>query len=107
MADITERGAVTTPSYGCSFPGCVRHPRHGDTILRISAKGVAFVGRCEEHYGDETGTELARQYEDVARNHKGYSQETCVRCGWTMGDPPLNCQNDDTPHRFSSQGGFV
>lgn len=32
----------------------------------------------------------------------GYSEETCVRCGWTMGQPPLNCQNDDTPHRFPS-----
>lgn len=34
---------------------------------------------------------------------KGYSEETCVRCGWTMGQSPLNCQNDDTPHRFPSQ----
>jgi len=34
---------------------------------------------------------------------KGHSEERCVRCGWTMGQPPLNCQNDDTPHRFPSQ----
>lgn len=33
----------------------------------------------------------------------GYSEETCLRCGWTMGQPALNCQNDDTPHRFPSQ----
>ena len=31
------------------------------------------------------------------------SREQCVRCGWVMGTPPLNCQNDDTPHRFLSQ----
>lgn len=34
---------------------------------------------------------------------KGYSEETCVRCGWTMGQPALNCQNDNTPHCFPSQ----
>ena len=34
---------------------------------------------------------------------KGHSEETCIRCGWTMGQPPLNCQNDDSPHRFPSQ----
>ena len=26
-----------------------------------------------------------------------------MRCGWKMGQPALNCQNDDTPHRFPSQ----
>jgi hypothetical protein len=36
-------------------------------------------------------------------DHKGYSEERCSRCGWVMGSPPLNCQNDDTPHRFPSQ----
>lgn len=40
-----------------------------------------------------------------AKDSQGYSEETCVRCGWTMGEPSLNCQNDDTPHRFPSQGG--
>lgn len=34
---------------------------------------------------------------------KGYSEEQCVRCGWVMGRPALNCQNDDTPHVFPSQ----
>lgn len=33
---------------------------------------------------------------------RGHSEETCLRCGWTMGQPPINCQNDDTPHRFPS-----
>lgn len=36
-------------------------------------------------------------------DHKGYSEEQCIRCGWMMGDRPLNCQNDDTPHVFPSQ----
>lgn len=36
-------------------------------------------------------------------DHKGFSEEKCVRCGWVMGHPPLNCNNDDTPHQFPSQ----
>jgi hypothetical protein len=40
----------------------------------------------------------------VLGEDKGYSEEQCIRCGWTMGQPPLNCQNDDTPHAFPSQG---
>ena len=36
-------------------------------------------------------------------DHKGFSEERCVRCGWVMGQPAKNCQNDDTPHRFPSQ----
>lgn len=34
--------------------------------------------------------------------NRGYSEETCIRCGWRMGNPPLNCQNDNTPHVFPS-----
>lgn len=52
-------------NFGCSFPGCDRHPSKGDTILRISAKGVPFVGRCEHHYGPG-GSEQARQDEAAA-----------------------------------------
>lgn len=36
-------------------------------------------------------------------DHKGYSEEKCLRCGWVMGHQPLNCNNDDTPHVFPSQ----
>lgn len=36
-------------------------------------------------------------------DHKGHSEEMCVRCGWVMGHRPLNCMNDDTPHVFPSQ----
>lgn len=63
--------------FGCSFPGCDRHPRNGDTILRISAKGkgMVFVGRCEEHYGDESGPELARGAEDAARVWRSVEEE--------------------------------
>lgn len=94
-------------SYGCSFPGCDRHPSKGDTILRISAKGGPFVGRCADHYGNEEGAIMAEADERAVAEHmagnKGFSEETCVRCGWRMGSPPLNCQNDNTPHRFPSQ----
>lgn len=38
----------------------------------------------------------------AAQDHKGFSEEQCFRCGWVMGRPALNCQNDDTPHRFPS-----
>ena len=41
---------------------------------------------------------LARRHD-----HKGHSEEMCIRCGWIMGHIPLNCQNDDTPHVFPSQ----
>ena len=36
-------------------------------------------------------------------DHKGHSEERCVRCGWVMGDRPLNCTNNDMPHCFPSQ----
>lgn len=36
-------------------------------------------------------------------DNKGFSEETCIRCGWVMGMPALNCNNDDTPHVFPSQ----
>ena len=36
-------------------------------------------------------------------DHKGHSEEMCIRCGWIMGHIPLNCQNDDSPHIFPSQ----
>lgn len=38
----------------------------------------------------------------MAEDHRGYSEETCIRCGWRMGEPAINCQNDNTPHRFPS-----
>lgn len=36
-------------------------------------------------------------------DHKGHSEEKCIRCGWVMGHTALNCMNDDTPHVFPSQ----
>lgn len=39
----------------------------------------------------------------TAHDNKGFSEEKCIRCGWIMGHPPLNCNNDNTPHRFPSQ----
>jgi len=40
-------------------------------------------------------------------DHKGYSEEKCLRCGWVMGHRALNCQNDNTPHVFPSQLDFL
>ena len=40
--------------------------------------------------------------EIAAHDNKGFSEERCLRCGWVMGSPALNCNNDDTPHRFPS-----
>jgi hypothetical protein len=40
-------------------------------------------------------------------DHKGHSEEKCVRCGWVMGHRALNCMNDDTPHVFPSQQAEV
>jgi hypothetical protein len=44
-----------------------------------------------------------QESEGTVHNHNGYSEEQCVRCGWVMGSPALNCNNDDTPHVFPSQ----
>lgn len=53
---------------------------HGDTILRISAKGVPFVGRCEEHYGNEDGPKLAREYEKtVDTGISKYARDSSLR----------------------------
>lgn len=41
--------------------------------------------------------------EPAEHDHKGFSEEKCVRCGWVMGRAPLNCMNDNTPHVFPSQ----
>jgi hypothetical protein len=39
----------------------------------------------------------------IVHDHKGHSEEKCLRCGWVMGHRALNCMNDDTPHVFPSQ----
>ena len=56
--------------------------------------------------GDEpmhTPDEWAPPAPKGPHDHKGHSEEKCVRCGWVMGHQPLNCQNNDTPHVFPSQ----
>lgn len=40
---------------------------------------------------------------DLIEGYVATSEKKCIRCGWVMGDPPLNCQNDNTPHKFPSQ----
>lgn len=48
-------------------------------------------------------SEWARPEPEQPHDHKGHSEERCIRCGWVMGGRPLNCVNDDSPHRFPSQ----
>jgi hypothetical protein len=50
-----------------------------------------------------TPDEWAPSPAEPPHDHKGHSEEKCVRCGWVMGHRPLNCMNDDTPHVFPSQ----
>lgn len=50
-----------------------------------------------------TPDEWAPPLPEGPHDHKGHSEEKCVRCGWVMGNRPLNCLNDDTPHVFPSQ----
>lgn len=50
-----------------------------------------------------TPDEWAPPLPEAPHDHKGHSEEKCLRCGWVMGHRPLNCMNDDTPHRFPSQ----
>ena len=50
-----------------------------------------------------TPDEWAPPTPEGPHDHKGYSEERCVRCGWVMGHQPLNCNNDNTPHVFPSQ----
>lgn len=45
---------------------------------------------------------LSRRW-PAPHDHKGFSEEKCIRCGWVMGHQALNCNNDDTPHVFPSQ----
>lgn len=56
-----------------------------------------------EGFDPETGHRHDCRRLDSALNDKGFSEEKCERCGWVMGHPPLNCQNDNTPHLFPSQ----
>lgn len=49
------------------------------------------------------GSDYASQNPESPHDNKGYSEEKCTRCGWVMGNKPLNCKNDDTPHVFPSQ----
>lgn len=90
---------------------------HGMTAMDVL--NYAWTIICNVSEGDwtkqlpkwrEAAIRLREQYHALLdemrdpHDHKGYSEEKCVRCGWVMGQPPLNCQNDDTPHRFPSQG---
>lgn len=65
----------------------------------ISDDEVEWLGWDYVEHGTQRGI-------DEDHDHKGFSEEKCVRCGWIMGNAPLNCQNDNTPHVFPSQLGW-
>jgi hypothetical protein len=58
---------MSARDFKCSFPDCGRNVADGDTILRISAKGTPFVGRCSEHYGPGGREQAAADEAAVAR----------------------------------------
>lgn len=70
----------------------------------------AMLGKAVAHIDYVGSRECPMQWSRFDRDdqvppydNKGFSEERCTRCGWVMGHPPLNCQNDNTPHVFPSQ----
>lgn len=83
--------------------------RLGDMAVPVEREAVARLTETVEAAKAARADFLdqldGREHVDTSgHDHAGYSEEKCVRCGWVMGNPPLNCQNDNTPHRFPSQG---
>lgn len=85
------------------------HKPHISPTFEEIAGAVARGWCAPETEAKEMDADLAyaitREVETLLASHddKGFSEEKCLRCGWVMGMAPLNCQNDDTPHRFPSQ----
>lgn len=70
---------MTEPLYPCSFPGCERSLSNGDSIIRISAKGGPFIGRCAEHIGsDEEREKLTKTHDIVAEASSELSPENPI-----------------------------
>lgn len=55
----------------------------------------------------EAPSQFTIEQRALLHDDKGASEEMCTRCGWVMGNPPLNCLNDNTPHVFPSQMSSV
>lgn len=90
-------------------------PQGGDFPMRraIEKEYHEITGEWPEFIFSGWGAELTESERAVVENRqpgphddKGFSEEKCLRCGWVMGQSPLNCQNDDTPHVFPSQQRF-
>lgn len=87
-------------------------PWGGDFPMRraIERAYIEITGEAPKFIFSGWGEELTEPERAAVENrepethdNKGFSEEKCLRCGWIMGQPPLNCNNDDTPHRFPSQ----
>ena len=86
-------------------------PPGGDYPMRqaVAAAYKELTGQDDVFLFSGWGAELTEPERAVVErrlpaghDNKGFSEEKCVRCGWVMGQPALNCQNDDTPHSFPS-----
>jgi hypothetical protein len=78
-------------------------------LARIAAleEQVAWYDAALESARAEAGINEPMSLEYIHANPNSHSREKCLRCGWVMGMPPLNCVNDDTPHRFPSQADWL
>lgn len=88
------------------FYGYENPPPRITERTRLDIIRVARHVRSHDDRPFEEADRLIMMFErtENEHDHKGYSEEKCVRCGWVMGTPPLNCNNDNTPHKFPSQG---
>lgn len=67
------------------------------------ADGTLVVFQSSENVAEMRVPPVSCMDRALAHDDLGGSAEMCTRCGWVMGHPPLNCQNDNTPHVFPSQ----
>lgn len=77
--------------------------RADENIARARAVLLLLLSSTTDRGADTGSSVRPGVASSESYDHRGFSEEKCVRCGWVMGQPPLNCQNDDTPHHFPSQ----
>lgn len=110
VLDVTVVGTVVFLDI-CEYDESDKH-RTLNKVAGISVDGEALTTGLSASALEFDRSLKRAQKRNAARDdirrrtpyvNKGYSEETCTRCGWRMGSPPLNCQNNNTPHVFPSQ----
>lgn len=110
LLGLAEQADVVPPGTVLAWGWATAHGVQARVEIRTSDEGVEgkltvalFV------HPPMPGVDPQRYRCEVNVDNRGFSEETCLRCGWRMGSAPLNCQNDNTPHVFPSQlqGGTV